>query len=392
MKVTYDRKIIIVIIVVAASIFPVLWYIQSMNNLHTNTTNSTTATSPANQTNPTPTQEFEEEIGNTIGGNLSSGVNTISIENPKQVVSIRFTAKYSGEATHVVFDGKVPQPQLMQVGLQEDNNGKPSGEWVDGGFGLTGPAGEGFKTVKLQDTVHITQGKVYHLVIKMVNSTVNDETFIYTLFGNAFAQPLNDKSPDKVWPDPKMETLFFDGKKWRQENSEPIFVIKYADGRSEGQPSSLGAPWLILDKVFVGQIIIPSSNYKLEKISFVVSMYGKPKNPLFYQMRDSSNNILAKGVFSTVVQLNPSPKWIEVKLDSPVVLKNGELYRIFIFSPETDHYNAFQLYGDEFSYDNNIGYGNVQEQLTISYDSGMTWLPWKDADAIFKLTVLKTGN
>jgi hypothetical protein len=77
-----------------------------------------------------------------------------------------------------------------------------------------------------------------------------------------------------------------------------------------------------------------------------------------------------------------------VELSSPIILDAGQLYRIALYSPDTDLENAYRIYGHEFSYDNTIGYGGLQHQLVTSYDSGNKWSENPDADTIFKLTTV----
>ncbi len=334
-------------------------------------------------------------IGFPIDIGLINGMNVEFIENSREKVSIRFTAKLSGEATSLAINALASGEQhQIRVGLQEDNNGTPKGEWMNGsGFGTSQVGGnEGFITVNLQKAVAVQKGKLYHIVIEPVENITNDRIQILTYMANGFAQPFNNDNPDIVWHDPGMNVLFYGGNGWREENKWPIFIIGYSDNNSEGQPYSLAAPWVIHDKVYVGQEFLPSSDYRIGKIAFVTSLKGEPKDKLYYEIRDSNNTIMAKGLFAEKSNLTTWQTWIEVTLDSPVTLKKGEIYRIILLSPGTDLDNAYNVYGHEFCYNDSIGYGGLQDQLTISYDSGSTWLPWEDADTIFKLTTAGTGS
>ncbi len=333
-------------------------------------------------------------VGFPVDTGLNNGMNVLFIENAREKVSIRFTAKLSGEATSLTINTAASEEgqHQIRVGLQEDNNGTPKGEWINGyGFGIS-QAKEGFITVNLQRAVPIQKGKIYHIVIEPDEITLKDKIPILTYMANGFAQPLNNENPDIVWQDPMMNALFYDGNGWKEENKWPIFAIGYSDNRSEGQPYSLAAPWVIHDQVYVGQEFLPSADYSLGKIAFVVSLKAEPKDKLYYEIRDSNNTVMAKGLFAEKSNLTIWQTWIEVTLDSPVILKKGELYRIVLLSPGTDLDNTYSVYGHEFSYNTSIGYGGLQHQLTISFDSGSTWSGWEDADTIFKLTTLSTGT
>lgn len=328
-------------------------------------------------------------MGNSIDIKLLSGISALYIKNSEEKVSIRFTAQLSGEVSaltiYTISSGGQPQ---VRVGLQGDSVGTPKGEWVNEyGFGISKiPSNSSFITVNLQRNVTLSKGGVYHIVIETVEFNVGDEIPIRAYVANTLAQPLNDEDPDIVWPDPMINTLSYNGEKWREENKWPIFIVGYNDGRHEGQPYSLEAPWVIYSSKYVGQTIIPASNYTIGKIAFVVSVKGEPSDKLYYEIRDSRNEVLSGGLFTEASQLSIRMTWIEVTLPSPVTFKAGELYRIVLLSPGTDLKNPYHMYGHEFSYDNSIGYGGLQHQLTSSHNAGSTWFENKDADAVFKLT------
>jgi len=328
-------------------------------------------------------------MGNSIDIKLMSGIGALHIETPEERVSIRFTAQLSGAVSVLAIHTLSPkgQPQV-RVGLQEDSAGAPNGEWMNEyGFGISEIlSNSSFITVSLQRTVTLSKGGVYHIVIETVEFNVGDEIPIRTYVANSLAQPLNDEDPDIVWPDPMINTLFYSEEEWREENKWPIFIVGYSDGRYEGQPYSLEAPWVICSAKYVGQTIIPASEYTIGRIAFVVSVKGEPSDELYYEIRDSSNDVLASGLFTEASQLSIRMAWIEVTLPSPVTFHAGKLYRIVLLSPGTDLKNPYHVYGHEFSYGSSIGYGGLQHQLTSSHNAGSTWFENQDADAVFKLT------
>ncbi len=327
-------------------------------------------------------------MGNTIDIRLLSGIGSLYLESSEERISIRFTAQLSGEVSTLTFNAYAPEGDLQaRVGLQEDNHGSPKGEWItEDGFEISEiPNKSSFITINLQRTVRISNGTVYHVVIEATEIKEGEKILIRTYLANAFAKPLNYEDPDVVWPDPMLNTLFYDGEKWREENKWPIFVIGFSDGRYEGQPYSLEAPWVIYRSKYVGQTIIPASDYSIGKIAFVVSVKGEPSDKLYYEIRDQDNKVLVKGVFATADLLTIRMTWIEVSLPSPVEFTAGKLYRIVLLSPETDLENPYHMYGHEFGYNSSIGYGGLQHQLTTSNDAGMKWIENEDADAVFKL-------
>jgi hypothetical protein len=332
-------------------------------------------------------------MGNIIDIELLSGIGSLYLENSEERISIRFTAQLSGEVSALAFNAYALEGDLqVRVGLQEDSDGRPKGEWIsEDGFEISKiPNKSSFITINLQRTVRISNGTVYHIVIEATEIKVGEKILIRTYLANALAQPLNYEDPDIIWHDPKMNTLFYDGEKWREENKWPIFVVNYTDGRYEGQPYSLEAPWVIYRSKYVGQTIIPASDYSIGKIAFVVSVKGEPSDKLYYEIRDQDNKVLVKGLFATADQLTIRMTWIEVSLTSPVEFTAGKLYRIVLLSPETDLENPYHMYGHEFGYNSSIGYGGLQHQLTTSTDAGTKWIENKDADAVFKLIQIES--
>jgi hypothetical protein len=345
-------------------------------------------------------EELENTSGQVIGfpvdAGLGNGMDVVFIQNLNQEISFRFTAKLSGASTMLtVYAFAYKGQPTVDIGLQEDNGGNPKGQWMDGNaFGTVQlPSTSAFVTVQLPSAVAITQGQVYHIVIEAAGGLSNSSVAVETYQANGFAQPFNPDDPDIVWTDNRMNTMFYDGQSWQEQDKWPIFVVGYSDGRSEGQPYSLSAPWVIFGTTYVGQTIIPASNYTISKMAFVVGLRGQPKDNLYYEVIDSSNNLVENGLFTEASQLPPPQslqprKWVEATLPTPVALTAGHLYRFILFSPQTDLQDCYLLFGHEYPYDKDygIGYGALQHQLTSSLDGGANWGDDKGADVIFKLT------
>ncbi len=330
-------------------------------------------------------------MGFPVDGGLVNGMNVVFIQNSNQKASIRFTAKLSGQATSVVFDGFAYEGQpTVRFGLQRDVNGVPAGQWIeDGAFGTVQlSSSSGFKTVHLGTPVALVKGQVYDVVIEAAETPLEGTAAVSTYQADGYAQPFSPDDPDIVWKDSNMNVLSYDGNSWHEENKWPIFVVSYSDGTLEGQPYSLLAQWVVYGSTYVGQTLVPASDYKLGTIAFDVSLGSStdPQDKLYYQVRDSDNKVLAEGVFAERGKLTASQAWVEATLPTPVTLKAGSLYRIVLLSPQTDLANAYYLYGHEFSFDTTIGYGGLQHQLTSSLGGGAAWGENPDADAVFKIT------
>jgi len=206
--------------------------------------------------------------------------------------------------------------------------------------------------------------------------------------GNHAGYPFSPEDPDMFLSDNALNSLYFNGTNWIVLDRWPSFLVTYLDGDLEGQPYTLAAPWAVSDKTYVGQTIIPHSEYNVSKFSFVLSLKGEPSEPLYYGIQDHTGSILETGIIATSDELSWEQKLVEVGLDDPLKLDAGKLYRFYVYStiPKPENKTDFyRIFGQEFSFDYGLTYGGLTHRLTISHDYGKTWAAWLDADTLFKI-------
>lgn len=328
------------------------------------------------------------EFGNYFDNGLITGMTSTYLEKGNQKASVRFTNFITGNVSSVTLSVSSNNPQKVTVGLQEDDgNGNPTGNWLNElGINKTIIFRDLDRTFTFPDNVMIEENKIYHIVIEPENNNTSTNIKIKHYQTNTPYQPFNPDNLDIYRPDLSINSLFFDGNQWIEQEKWPSFLVSFEDGQKIGQPYTLAAGWVIRGETWVGQTFIPSSDYHVSKIAFVVSKEGAPDQPLFYGIQDEKNNILSDGFFIESEKLSWGKKWVEVDLDESVFFESEKLYRIYIYSsiPKGDEF--YRVYGHEYSFDFDTGYGELRHRLTISHDSGKTWSAWKDADAIFRLT------
>ena len=327
-------------------------------------------------------------FGNLLNNGLLSGMALIEIENSDQKVDIRFTGLYDGVLKEITLDILPGNNREIKIGIQEDDGtGKPNGKWSENFFTTTFTDIGRFDLIEFEQGINLEKGKVYHIIIEPYqNEEPLDSISISTFRDNYPGRPFNMEDPDIYSEDPFFNTLHYDGSEWEVVDMWPIFLLKYEDGRTDGQPYSLAAPWTIRGKVHVGQTLIPASDYLVSKIGIVVGKNGDPPASLYYGIKDSQNNILSEGYFADAENMKSYMNWVELNLDDPILFSAGNLYRIFLYSPIPPDGDSYEIYGDELSLDNQIGYGGERHTLTISHDGGESWAAWKDADVIFTIT------
>ena len=319
---------------------------------------------------------------------LEMGMSVITLSNPDEKLSIRFTSKFSADLTklHLYFDSQ--KNIKVRVGIQEDIDGFPSGQWVGNSNGyvekILNSEKKRYDTFDFSEKISFRENEIYHIVIEIEENTIEGNFFLITYNDNWPFTPFNHKDPDNTWEDNAINTLFFDGTSWGVQDKWPIYVIEFFDGTSDGQPYSLMAPWIIRESGMIGQVVRPFSSYLVDEFAFVVSLDGNPTDSLYYAIYDAENNILRNGTFATPDELTKKKSWQQVKLKSPLPLESGDLYRFILSSPNTDLKNPYKVYGHEFMLDQTLGYGSVKHHLTKS-SNGVQWSKWYDADTAFKL-------
>ena len=335
-------------------------------------------------------KEFPEgyEFGNFFDNGLKSGMTSTILEQDNQKASIRFTNSVTGKVSNVTLAVSSNSQQQVIVGFQaDDGNGNPTGDWINNkSINKTMVFRELDRTFTFPEDVLITENKIYHIVIESENANKTNSIQIKQYHGNTPHQPYNPKNLDNYLADSSINSLYYDGTNWVEQDKWPAFLVSFGDGKKIGQPYTLAAGWVIRDKTWVGQTFIPSSDYYISKIALIVSKEGKPDQPLFYGIQDEKNNILSSGFFTDPEQLQRGKNWVEISLDKPVFFESEKLYRFYLHSPIPRAEEFYRVYGHEYSLDFDTGYGELRHRLTISHDYGKTWSAWKDADIIFKLT------
>jgi len=344
------------------------------------------------------------EFGNSFNNLLQNGLVFSEIKNETEKASIRFTNQYEGFLDKITLNLHVFNETVAIIGIQGDDGlGNPDGNLLNYySDPLVVPKGQKARLFSFYDEIFLEKNKIYHIVIQNAptvqsSSDVSNESpqeniepFIILHYrGNAGGYPFNPEDPDIFLPDPALNSLFFDGIKWKVLDRWPSFLLTYSDGHLEGQPYTLAAPWAVSDNTYVGQTIIPHSEYNASKFSFVLSLKGEPSEPLYYGIQDNKGSILDTGIIATSNELAWEQKLVEVELEEPIKLDAGKLYRFYVYStiPRPENQTDFyRIYGQEFSFDYSLTYGGLIQRLTISHDYGKTWAAWLDADTLFKIT------
>ncbi len=328
--------------------------------------------------------------GHFFGFPIDSKISILEATNSQEKFSIRFTSKFSGNVSNIILPMETNIDDEVKVGLQESIDGYPSGIWLASNTAYTYPLSlitTKVLAINFTQNVPIESGKIYHIVIEPTIKK-NDHKVSLTVYENNWhINSLNHTDPDETWMDPSINTLFFDGESWLVTEKWPSFVIKYSNGVSYGQPYTIFAPWVIGEKRYVGQAVIPYSNYKIDEIAFVVSTKGNPMDDLHYVIYDSENNIIRDGIFAKKGEIDRFENWWSKTIGPPITLESGKLYRVVLYSPNSTIDDGYFVYGHEFMLDKTLGFGSTIHHLTARFNEQGSWTEWYDADAAFKFII-----
>jgi len=322
-----------------------------------------------------------------FGFPVNSTASTLEATNSQEKFSVRFTSKFSGNVSSILLPMETNIDDRVKIGLQESIGGYPSGIWLASNTAY--PYSNFSPSIKVLETnftqnVPIESGKIYHIVIEPTIKQDDDIVTLRAYKNNWHINSLNHTDPDETWMDPSINILFFDGKSWMFTEKWPMFVIRYSNGVSDGQPYTLFAQWVIGEKRHVGQAVIPYSNYEIDEIAFVVAKKGNPIDDLYYAIYDSENNVILDGIFAKKDELKANFRWWSTTLSPSITLESGKLYRVVLSSANSTLDDGYYVYGHEFMLDRTLGFGSTIHHLTASFDGLENWIEWYDADAAFK--------
>jgi len=325
--------------------------------------------------------------GNFFGFPVDSRMSVLEATNSQEKFSVRFTSKFSGNVSNILLPMETNMDDEVKVGLQESIDGYPSGIWLASNTAYPYPISfpsTNVLGINFTQNVPIESGKIYHIVMEPTIKN-NDDTVKLRVYKNNWQiNSLDHTDPDETWMDPSINTLFFDGESWMITEKWPSFVIKYSNGVSDGQPYTLFAPWIIGEKRYVGQAVIPYSNYEVDEIAFVVATKGNPMDDLYYAIYDSENNVMRNGTFAKKEEIKTIEHWWSKSIRPPITLDSGKLYRVVLYSPNSSLKNGYFVYGHEFMLDKTLGFGSTIHHLTARFHGPENWVEWYDADVAFK--------
>lgn len=302
----------------------------------------------------------------------------------------RFTAKEtkSGINKVAVYLHQITDPPTYRIGIQaDDGSGDPTGIYL--GSGTWTPISSGWNEVSISPSVSLTKGSIYHVVVQYESGSIAASNSV-TLRGSKPRmdwQPRNADKNDVNYQDRNLRLRFSpDGISWFDEfYNTPMFVYFVSGSVVGGQPFYQDSSYAVFGNTRAGELLTTIKGTTLSKITFRARKVGSPADDLYWEIRDSGNNVLGSGTLITATIASTTFSNITADV-SPTIEILGDVYRIDVYSPNSANAsNCFELdllinlgFNDET-------YGGDTNVVTISTDAGSSWTQQLTNDATFLL-------
>ena len=265
------------------------------------------------------------DFGNrfVVNKRLSTTLNTSD-----EKLSFRFTCQADINVTAAaVYCMDATKPPAYIVGLQEDNNGIPSGEFLT--FSSYIPRPQSWSTVPL-DSVPLIKGKVYHLVVEQDVKRGGDHP-VGTIGPDNCASflstdVLNHIHPNDGSPDPQTNVLSFENDHWKPLDQEPVYALYGAGSQLQGNPYDdpgirpiygNGDPKDKTHQVLQGEALHFHCGTLSSAFAIRVRKQGNPKSPLNYMIEKNNFQIhktypIYSAVALTAEQVPTAFQWVTI--------------------------------------------------------------------------------
>jgi len=297
--------------------------------------------------------------------------------------SLRFTAKNSKtvSAVRIYLQQEKGTSPTYRYGLQSDNGGEPSGTWLGAtnqGYGDHQATATGWQTISLNESVTLSAGTTYHLLVRHQSGTINSANSIEL----RRSDPDNFLHPYDGSSNPASNVLWSDdnGATWSVQGYQPIYVLDFSDATYEGNPyHELTVRDIYSTDYFGQQFTITGSDTIISTIGFLVSENNEgPEDDLYVTLYDVTGATqIESGTLATDADMtNNIYSWETYTFSSPITLTSGNTYRVYLSSPLSTiqkHYVIRTIHHDNVSVLNGINYSGTNSVYTYSTDSGSSW-------------------
>lgn len=323
----------------------------------------------------------------------TSGIGNMTSTSSNVRTSLRFTAQSNQTVTkiRVYLETEAGTSPTYRYGLRANSSGNPSSNWLGAtqhGYGDLTATTTGWQTITLGESVSLTAGTVYHIVVQHQSGTVNGSNYIALRRGT----PQNMMLPYDGASDSQSNTLWYNGS-WSTQNYQPIYLLETAAPTYEGNPyhtyNDTGQQ--IYGNNYYGErLTISGGNQSVDQIGFYVRCNSStdPADHLYYQIRDSADTVIRSGTLVAKTAIGISYAWYDAALSSSLTLVNGATYRVDLYSTSSTASYYYQVLRNDNTNDaayNGRNYYGTGSIYCSSSNGGSSWTPSDQYDIPFRL-------
>ena len=337
----------------------------------------------------------EENPSFVLPGNACISNDTFTsflLDNAAEQVSYRFRAAHDMTAATIrIYTGTVTGVPAFDVGIQGDNNGKPSGAYI-GGFASGGVLNLGWATFDIVN-ISLSAGTLYHVVIRANNLGGGSANFVYS-------SPAHNINPKRQTHDFGYESFTYDGAAWWPAFGTPVFAIEDIDGKNYGNVYDTPMTYSVYGtggtQRFSGEEFPgPGAPLSINGAGFWVRKSGTPPdlNWCVYNLTDKVT--VTAGVLTTAAACGTNFAW-KTGFAATQTLQPGKIYRVFAYTNGGDGANYYQLLAGTntlgTSFYNELTYGGTTHMVFSTTTGGATITTNVSRDIIFKLLIPNSCN
>jgi hypothetical protein len=324
-----------------------------------------------------------------------------------QVISFRFRAPISGQATSVIYYNQQETKRQYAKGdggivlLELRNDDGTSNHWpsqtILASSTLHNPVSASFfPTLKFDKPARIDEGKIYHIVFANVSSNPKENYVSVNCLHNFRARPNVNMDVGIAGTD--LAVLVKDGTAdiWRARNqSTPIFNLFFSDGRAIGQGyASAISGWnhtMNSTNKVRETFVVKGSGKTVSRVSVRVS---RESGDLNVRLENQDGSLIEEGDFPGYKCVPDKIKmcWCSYEFKSPHVLEAGKTYNLVLHSQNGSYSTFGLLKGRRYGFLQDTFFSDGWAQY--SADGGNSWQdynyagPTRDVDLQFYFTLV----
>ncbi len=311
--------------------------------------------------------ETEWKISNVV--HIQSGGSSNLLKGPDKKMAILYVSPTSKNITDIMllpgcYFPEEGQP-IWNVGIQEDNNGTPSGTFLGNGT-LENPKDEIWSEIQISPKVSVTKGKSYWIVIEYLSGPVPNKTDhwlgIYASYApkdfmhDNIPLPYNYSGEDTSYNDNISYTTvrYYNGDSWGPDPNErnlAVFVVAFEDGTYHGQPYRHNYLSIFGEYMMGQHFVSHGKNRTVNKLEMPWCVFHtedcllRPSDSLYYYImkNDEDGELITKGVFLTPDEVYVSGvgngagdrKWYNATFEEPITFEKDTAYFMYLASPNS---------------------------------------------------------